>query len=252
MKMTVEAWHQHYTYQTLWTRSLGQYLFRRAGISQSSTVLEVGCGTGAVLNAMLQPLARKIVGLDIDAQYLRFAANTLPNASFIQADAHNLPIASRTFDAAICHFLLLWVKDPLTVLSEMARTTQHKGFVFALAEPDYGGRIDYPNELAILGKLQADSLIRQGADPLMGRKLRALFYRCGLEQVETGVLSGEWSTKSNPAEFESEWTIIRSDMSWNNDMDEQLQKLHDADLRARELGERVLFVPTFWACGRVP
>ena len=252
MKMTVEAWHQHYTYQTLWTRSLGQYLFRRTGISQSSTVLEVGCGTGAVLNEMVQPFARKIVGLDIDTQYLSYAQKMLPDARYIQADAHTLPLAGHTFDAAICHFLLLWVKDPLAVLSEMARTTRHGGFVIALAEPDYGGRIDYPNELAILGKLQANSLEKQGADPLMGRKLRSLFYRCGLEQVATGVLSGEWSAGSNPSEFESEWQIISSDMSWNNEMDDQLQKLHDADFRAREAGERVLFVPTFWAYGRVP
>jgi len=75
----------------------------------------------------------------------------------------------------------------------MARITRPGGAVLALAEPDYGGRIDYPIKLAQMGKWQIESLRLQGADPLMGRKLATIFNSAGFDSVETGVLGGQWS-----------------------------------------------------------
>jgi hypothetical protein len=83
----------------------------------------------------------------------------------------------------------------------------------------------------------------------MGRKLAGIFVSAGLSQVETGVLGGEWRHPGSPGETELEWEVLAADLV------EQippfnLQKMKQVDLAARKTGERVLFVPTFYASGR--
>jgi hypothetical protein len=120
--------------------------------------------------------------------------------------------------------------------------------VIALAEPDYGGRIDYPEELVELGRRQEAALRNQGADPRMGRTLAEVFHRTGLQDIEAGVLGGQWKGKPSRQEWELEWDVLQSDLG----MGQNLDRLRFLDWDARERGERILFVPTFYALGRVP
>ena len=99
---------------------------------------------------------------------------------------------------AFCHFLLLWVQSPQDILKEMKRVVQPGGAVLALAEPDYTGRIDYPPELEPLGRWQAESLRKQGADPDAGRKLRHWFVSAGITPIESGIMAGGWSNSPSP------------------------------------------------------
>ena len=80
-----------------------------------------------------------------------------------------------SFDICLCHFLLLWIANPLAALKEMRRIVKPGGWVLALAEPDYGSRIDFPPELEALGQAQSKALQSQCADVSVGRKLRGLF-----------------------------------------------------------------------------
>jgi len=80
------------------------------------------------------------------------------------------------------------------------RVTQPGGAILVCAEPDYGGRLDYPD--LPIGRWQAEALRREGADPLLGRKLRALF-RAG--RVDVGVIPGLWDLATLRAEFDREW-----------------------------------------------
>ena len=252
MAISVREWHQRYLLQTRWTHELTSYLFQRAQITASDSLLEVGCGTGAVLHELVKPSLSNWIGLDINLEYLFFARENQPQYNFIAGDAHLLPFSDNSFDACLCHFLLLWLTTPTIALQEMRRVTCSGGVVMALAEPDYGGRIDYPDELSIIGKWQTDSLLQQGADPLIGRKLRALFAASGLHQIEAGVLGGEWKTASSGTEQASEWTVIRSDLAQEPEKLSRLDRLYQIDHDAQEHGERILYVPTFYAWGRVP
>ncbi len=128
-----------------------------------------------------------VVGLDLNAAYLKLARRHAPRAHLSRGDAYQLPYRPGSFDVAYCHFVLLWLARPAAALAEMVRVTRPGGAVLALAEPDYGGRIDYPDELAALGAKQATALKNQGADPILGRRLAALLVEAGLDAVESGV-----------------------------------------------------------------
>lgn len=240
-------WHDRYTQQAGWTAQTRQYLFGKAGISAASRVLEPGCGTGAILTDCPGDL---VAGVDWDLANLRVAHRTAPNAVLACADALSLPYPPAVFDACISHFFLLWV-DAERALAEMRRVTRPGGVIIALAEPDYYNRIDRPVELEEIGRLQALSLENQGADPRIGRNLAGLFVHAGLEDVLTGVMGGEWGRREPDSGWEQEWAALESDLAGEVEPD-KLAELRRLDAAAWAHGERILFVPTFYAFGRVP
>jgi len=215
-------------------------------------VLEVGCGTGAILQELEKRFSGEIIGLDIDPSMLAQASRNTNQSRLLQSDARALPFPSQAFDLILCHFLLLWVKDPVSVVREMRRLTRPGGYVLALAEPDYGGRIDYPFELQALGKMQQASLHQQGANPLIGRQLNDIFFQAGFLSAQSGCLGGEWKQANSESQGASEWEIIEQDQmalnpAWSL---ENMLKLKNLDQEARKKGTRVLFVPTFYAWGK--
>jgi SAM-dependent methyltransferase len=246
-------WHARFTQQARWTEALRRHLFERLGLAPGLRLLEVGCGTGAVL-ASLAGAGCHLHGLDMDGDFLR---QVIPNSltpnlvCLIQGDAHNLPYAEAVFDISFCHFLLLWVSDPAQVVGEMRRATRPGGWVLALAEPDYGGRIDYPAELISLGAMQEAALRRQGAETRLGRRLSGLFHAAGLTEIETGVLGGQWRGAPTAAEQAQEWDVLRADLQ-DQIAPLELERLRQLDEQAWLGGERALFVPTFYAAGRKP
>ena len=248
---TAADWHARFVQQVRWTQELRRYVLPRAGIEGANHVLEVGCGTGALTASLHAETKATIYGIDLDRSYLLMATRNDRLTHFAQANAARLPFHSASFDLSICHFLLLWARNPLNVLTEMRRVTRSGGAVVALAEPDYGGRIDYPDPLIELGRLQTEALREQGADPEMGRKLGSLFVRAGLEDVETGLLAGQWKRQSaSTVAWELEWRTIEADLAGRVDP-AVLMDWRAEDEAARKRGERVLFVPTFYAWGRV-
>jgi SAM-dependent methyltransferase len=248
--LSIPAWHRRFLQQAGWTRDLRQYLYRRAKVPTARRILEVGCGTGALTAEWSALTSALIVGLDCSAPHLEFARQHDAATPFTQGDARALPYSSGVFDATYCHYLLLWVHDPLAVLAEMRRVTRRGGAVLALAEPDYGARIDYPPGLEPLGRWQYEALKRQGAEPETGRRLGALFARAGLQTVETGVLGGQWQGLPEPEVWEAEWTVLQADLQgWVSP--DILAQLSTAEAAAWQRGERVLFVPTFYAWGQV-
>lgn len=245
-------WHTRFCQQARWTQDLRRYLYQRVNIQQTQTILEVGCGTGALSEELLSQTRATVHGLDIDRKHLKQARYTTPRLLLTQADALRLPFSHKTFDMVLCHFLLLWVSNPQQVISEMARVSRPGGIVLALAEPDYGGRIDFPPSLELLGQWQATSLRQQGADPLIGRKLAEVFHSAGLLRVETGVLGGQWKGAPSQEEWQSEWDILTADLAQNPIWASELERLRETELEAWQKGSRVLFVPTFYAWGHTP
>ncbi len=248
MALTLSGWHQRYLQQARWTESLRTYLYQKTGLRQASRVLDVGCGTGVLERELSASIAKPPFGLDINNTALEFAHEYAPGSSYTVGDGTRLPFGEATFDACLCHFYLLWVRQVKQAVGEMARVTRPGGYVLALAEPDYGGRVDYPEELAQAGKWQGEALLEQGADPLMGRKLRSLFSKAGLGDTEVGVLGAQWVNNASDQDVELEWQVLASDLANNPEFTEQVKIL---DIEARRTQQRILFVPVFYAIGKV-
>ena len=249
---TPADWHSRFVQQARWTQELRHYLYGRADLKNAHHVLDVGCGTGVLATELEKLCQADVLGLDIAHNFLELAMRKTGRAKLVQGDAHHLPFSTQTYDLAACHFVLLWVTDPFQVIQEMKRVVRPGGAVLALAEPDYGGRIDYPQELAILGDLQRVSLRQQGADPLMGRKLANIFHKAGLVSVETGVLGGQWATAPSKEDWELEWRTLEHDLKQTSGPVMSPEALKALDWEAYQNGERILFVPTFYAMGVVP
>ena len=241
-------WHERYLQQAAWTRDLREYLFKQAGLSNADAVLEVGCGTGAILSSLQTPAA--IHGLDTDASALCECHAHASTVCLTRGDARYLPYRSGSFDIVFCHFLLLWIKEPLKAIFEMKRVTKSKGHIIAFAEPDYTSREDQPEQLAALGKWQIESLKRQGADIRLGARLAELFHQAGIRIVETGAIQSRSPEALDLDEWKKEWAVVESDLT-GLVAKEEIQKMKHLDEDARVRGTRVLNVPTYFAWGQV-
>jgi SAM-dependent methyltransferase len=250
MVPSLDALHQRYQLQATWTASIRDRLLSRFTPDPHARVLEVGSGTGVITADLARRFSTRSFGIEIDPEVAEYAATLPGGICYAAADGACLPFPNGEFDACACHYLLLWVRNPESVLREMVRVTRSGGCVFAFAEPDYRGRIDHPPELVELGALQAKALESQGADPSMGRKLRGLFSAVGLANVHAGVLGGEWNAAGSPEAEKSEQETIQADLAGLQP--ERLAEYLKTDEESRRAGQRILYVPTFFAAGVVP
>ena len=219
--------------------------------ARDARLLEVGCGTGAILQNLQTTSAGEVHGLDVSFPALCQAQSHTPQAFLTCADAHHLPYADRSLDGVICHFLILWLSRPLQALLEMRRVLKSGGWLIALAEPDYIARIDHPADLQSLGAMQNAALTRQGANIAAGRSLRGLFHQAGLNNVQAGLISGHWQSTLDQTGWEQEWQVIQADLLGHLPAAE-LETLRQKDHEAWLTGERILYIPTFYAWGQAP
>ncbi len=167
----------------------------------------------------------------------------------MQGNVLALPFPERSFDLVYSHFLLLWVRDPLQALREMKHVTKPGGHLIAFAEPDYLQRIDQPEALVPLGRWQTEALRRQGADPGLGARLAELFHEAGIRIIETGTIKSS-AAPASLDDWKIEWEVIEEDLKGRVPPSDLL-RMKAIDQAAREKGERVLYVPTYFAWGRV-
>jgi len=94
-------------------------------------VLDVGCGTGILLAALLErfPGAKCVVEVDFAIEMLRQNARNLPDrrVSRVCADAMRLPAASGAFDLVLCFGILPHLHDGSAALAEFLRVLKPGG-----------------------------------------------------------------------------------------------------------------------------
>lgn len=248
--LSPEDWHNRFSQQARWTEQVRRYVFHVLDLSGAQKILEVGCGTGVVTLALQSHTNAQLFGLDIRREFLLYAMQKDPKTPFTNGNAFSLPFPDSAFDVVFCHYLLLWLSEPANALVEMKRVARADGYVVIFAEPDYGGRIDYPDVLEALGQNQANALRSQGADPNMGRKIGSLMHSADLREVTVGLLGGQWNAQEVGDAWQSEWQMLEADLK-DDVSPSQIEYLKQIDQKAWENGDRILFVPTFYAWGKV-
>jgi len=94
---------------------------------RGETMLDVGCGTGHFTRLFAGRAGLRIVGLDPDLDWLRFArTNARAGENYISGRAEQLPFADRSFDCTIAVTSLCFVRDQVAALREMVRVTRRR------------------------------------------------------------------------------------------------------------------------------
>jgi SAM-dependent methyltransferase len=101
-------------------------------------VLDVGCGTGYLLNSIDDALGRQersYTGLDfqIDDETRR----SLPNIRFEESAVECMPFADNSFDTVICTHLLEHILDIRTCVSELRRVCRKRLIIVVPQEREY-------------------------------------------------------------------------------------------------------------------
>jgi len=158
--------------QAEWLAPARGRLFRQVSIARRKRVLDLGAGYGAVTGELVRRAGGPVVALDRAIAALQEAGAAYAGASRTGGDARRLPFADTVFDLVFTQLTLLWVQPVTRVLDEIHRVL-HPGGVLVALEPDYGGMIEHPPEIAAR-ELWLSALGRAGADPLIGRALPGL------------------------------------------------------------------------------
>ena len=118
----------------------------RIGPIKGWTCLDIGCGPGGItdlLSARVGPAGR-VVGLDMDAEFLEHARWNAPsNVEFRLGDAYGSDLSAGTFDLVHMRFVASTAGNPEQLLKEATRLARPGGIV-ALQEPDGSTLNCYP------------------------------------------------------------------------------------------------------------
>jgi ubiquinone/menaquinone biosynthesis C-methylase UbiE len=117
-----------------WSRLVARELLKWLSIPAQKDWLDVGCGTGALSQIILEHgLPHAIKGIDSSAGFLAYAKAHVDSArvTFEVGDAQALPIESASFDAVVSGLVVNFVPQPLRAVAEMARVARPGGTVAA-------------------------------------------------------------------------------------------------------------------------
>ncbi|MDJ0617868.1 MAG: class I SAM-dependent methyltransferase [Calothrix sp. MO_192.B10] len=112
-------------------QAIHQRLLEYVNLPPKSNVLDMGCGTGRLLNRLAAQFPDlRGTGLDLSPQMLRIARYNNchhPRLIYIQGQADSLPFAEAQFDAVFSTISFLHYLEPERVIGEVARVLKQDG-----------------------------------------------------------------------------------------------------------------------------
>lgn len=117
-----------------WSARLAPLFAEFAGVPSDGRVLDVGCGTGALVQVLADAADRlAIVGIDFSGPFIEYARSrfTGPRFSFDVGDATALPYPDTSFDCALSLLVFQFIPQPIRAAQEMRRVTRPGGTLAA-------------------------------------------------------------------------------------------------------------------------
>jgi ubiquinone/menaquinone biosynthesis C-methylase UbiE len=162
--------------------------FREAGIGTGHRVLDLGSGVGdvAMLLAQIVGSSGEVVGVERDPRSIararaRVLEAGLRNVSFTQSDVSQVA-SNKPFDAVVGRFILMWLRDPASVLRQLSLLVRPGGLV-AFQEPSWAPVFALSAHLPLwstAASLMCETFRHTGANPEMGPALYRIFQEAGL------------------------------------------------------------------------
>ena len=173
-----------------WGRLIAVQFVPWLKVSKHVRWLDVGCGTGALSQTILDIAVPSLVqGIDPSEDYVNYASKQVTDrrVRFEVGDARSLPYQTSLFDAVVSGLALNFVPEPAAALSEMVRVTRIGGTV-ALYVWDYSGEMQlmrYFWNAAVTLDPAAKQLDEGRRFPICHRMaLLQLFQDAGLRDIE--------------------------------------------------------------------
>lgn len=148
MDNVTDRWAAGSTYEDFmgrWSRQLAPKFVSWLQVSDGAHWLDVGCGTGALSNAICKMAApASVVGCDPAKPFIQYARerHSDERSSFVIAGTGSLPTRPDDFDCVTSLLALNFFPDPESAIAEMQRLTVSGGTVSACVW-DYAGRMDF-------------------------------------------------------------------------------------------------------------
>ena len=172
-----------------WSRLVAARFLDWLDVADSKRWVDVGCGTGALLQTILATRKPTLVsGVDRSENFLRHAGQGSGGERPLLAvsDGQSLPFVSAVFDLAVSGLVLNHVPQPENMVREMSRVTRSGG-VCALYVWDYASKMEllrYFWDSASDLDPEAAKLDEAFFPVCQPGPLKALFEGCGLVDVE--------------------------------------------------------------------
>lgn len=173
-----------------WSRLVAAEFVDWLAAAKGARWLDVGCGTGAVTETVLDRAApQQVVGVDPSEAFLDFARSRISDrrVELRTGDARALPIEYGTFDVAVAGLVLNFVPEPAKAVFEIKRALRPGGVV-AVYVWDYAGEMQLMRrfwEAAVTLDPTALELDEGRRFPICEpAALRALFAEAGLDDVD--------------------------------------------------------------------
>jgi ubiquinone/menaquinone biosynthesis C-methylase UbiE len=129
-----------------WSRLVAREFVNWLGGPLNSEWLDVGSGTGALCETILQTASpRRVTGIDPSVGFIEFARRKVTDqrATFQVRDAQALPTPDSSFDATVAGLVINFIPDQAKAVAEMRRVIRPSGLV--------GGYIwDYAGEMQMM------------------------------------------------------------------------------------------------------
>ncbi len=128
-----DRWAPNYDliFTTIFYQSLHKRLLSYLTLPHPSYVLDLGCGTGRLLNRLAENfLDLQAIGVDLSPQMLKEARETNqhhPRLIYTQGNAECLPFADNQFDTVFNTISFLHYPNPQQVFREVFRVLKPKG-----------------------------------------------------------------------------------------------------------------------------
>ena len=137
MQPPTDVWDAGAAYEPYvgrWSRLVAREFVGWLSIPPGAAWLDVGCGTGALVSAILERGSpRQVVGVDPSEPFLSSARRQVTDAraDLRAGDAAHLPLPGCAFDAVVSGLVLNFTPDPVAALREMVRVARPGAIVAA-------------------------------------------------------------------------------------------------------------------------
>ena len=124
----------------------------------TATALEIGCGTGFIMDGLRQRRDLALTGSEVSIAALRYARSRLPGVDLIQLDATAIPFES-SFDAVAAFDVLEHIENDVAAVAGVWRALKPGG-VFICSVPQYQWMWSRLDELVCHKRRYSRALLR--------------------------------------------------------------------------------------------